>query len=85
MKVFRHKTHTAYEIRKWSVNKKGVLIIRKTGDRYNLKTLMHFWKFRVNRGKTNWFMTIRTPIFIVIKHNGSLEIGHPNYYLWIIW
>lgn len=85
MKAFRHKTHTAYEIRNWSANKKGLVIIKKTGDKLNLKSLLHFWKFYIRIYKNNWFLILRTPILKLEKFNGSLEIGHPNCYLWVIW
>ena len=85
IKAYKHETHTAYEIRKWSANKKGIVIMKKTGDKLNLKSLLHFWKFHISIHKNNWFVIIRTPIFLLEKYNGSLEIGHPNLYLWVIW
>lgn len=83
--VYKCKTHTTYEIRKWSANKKGVVIIKKTRDKLNLKSLLHFWKFHISIHKNNWFAIIRTPIFLLEKNNGNFAIGHPNCYLWIIW
>lgn len=83
-KVFTHKTHTVYEIRNWSANKKGIVIIKKTGDKINLKSLLHFWKFHIRIYKNNWFAIIRTPFFMFEKNNGGFEIGHPNCYLWVI-
>ena len=85
IKAYKHETHTAYEIRKWSANKKGIVIMKKTGDKLNLKSLLHFWKFYINIHKNNWFVIIRTPIFLLEECNGNLKIGHPNLYLWVVW
>ena len=85
IKAYKHETHTAYEIRKWSANKKGIVIIKHTGCKYNFKSLLLFWKFRIFTSKNNWFAIIRTPIFMFEKFNGGFEIGHPNLYLWVIW
>lgn len=82
IKTYKHKTHTVYEIRKWSVNKKGIVIIKKT---LNLKSLLRSWKFHISIHKNNWFAIVRTPIFLFKKYNDSLIIGHPNCYLWMIW
>ena len=53
IKAYKHETHTAYEIRKWSANKKGIVIMKKTGDKLNLKSLLHFWKFHISIHKNN--------------------------------
>ena len=83
--IYKHKTHITYQIRKRSVNKKGINIVKNTGHKLNLKSLLHYWKFYIRIHKNNWFVIIRTPIFLLEKANCDLIIGHPNYYLWIIW
>jgi hypothetical protein len=80
MKVFKHKSHTAYEIRPWKVKEHGIVLIRETGNKKSIKTLFHNWKLYINKR----FWIIRAPFFYFERNNGGIQIGIPNFYLWVI-
>ena len=77
MRIFRHRTHTVYEIRPWSKEKHGLVFIRNTGSKMNLKTLFHSWAWHVRKK----FWLIRAPFFWLSRDNGGIQIGTPNFYL----
>ena len=93
MKIFRHSTHTVYEIQEWKLNGKngkrqhGICIIHETGNRFNARSLWNprCWKLIVTPHKSSrWFWFVHLPVFRFNRDNCNLEIGHPNLYLWII-
>lgn len=85
MVKFQHNSHTAWEIRKRSKEKSGIVLIKLTGDRKNLRSILHNSCFRYSRpNKKQWFMTIRSPLFYLHKDNCNFHIGFPNRYVWVI-
>ena len=85
MKKFVHSTHTAWEIRQWKKRKNGIVLIKLTGDRMNLRTLLQNICFRIHRtGQKKWFVTIRLPFFYLMKDNCNIHIGFPNIYIWVV-
>lgn len=82
---FRHDSHIAWEIRKKTKEKSGIVLIKKTGDRMNLRSILCNSCFRYRRpNKKQWFMTIRSPLFYFMKDNFNVHIGFPNRYVWVI-
>lgn len=91
MRVFPCKSHVAYEIRpikqiRPEKHQTGIVIIRRTGNRMKTRDLWNLanLRFCINPGKPRWHWMIRLPFFWFLKDNCSLEIGHPNLYLWLI-
>ena len=86
MKVFRHETHTVYEVRGSTKHKFGICIIHETGHRFNARTLWNpkCWKFIVRPGGPHWHWYVLLPVFKLYRDNCNTSIGHPNLYLWII-
>jgi hypothetical protein len=87
MEVFRHSTHTAYAIRPWKVGRRGLIVIRETGNRLAARDLWNVRNFRFCVWPSRfyrWHWFIRLPFFFFSRDNCGMKIGHPNLYLWVI-
>lgn len=82
MNIYHHKTHTAFAIRNWDQYHSGLVIIRNTGNRIPILTLLNPKNWRFNIESNFWCICL--PFFLFNKDNCGIEIGHPNLYLWII-
>lgn len=87
MKKIIHSTHTVWEIRPWTKEKCGVVLIKHTGDKLSLKSLFCKENIRFHYNKPNkkqWFLFIRLPFLYIEKNNFNFYIGTPNKYIWFI-
>ena len=87
MKKFIHTGHTALEIRPWTKEKFGIVLIKLTGDKISWKSLfckenIRFYYSRPN--KKQWFLFVRLPFLYISKDNCNIKIGTQNKYIWII-
>ena len=87
MNVYTHPTHTAYAIKPWKVGRKGLIVIRETGNRLAARDLwnVHNFRFYIRPSKYyRWHWFIRLPFFYFCRDNCNTKIGHVNLYVWII-
>lgn len=85
MTVFKHDTHTAHVIKNGRGVKTGIVLIKNTGRKLSIRSLLRSWKFYVRiHSLKYWFVTIRLPFFYFEKDNGGFSIGTQNRYLWVI-
>ncbi|AJA41436.1 hypothetical protein AXJ14_gp117 [Geobacillus virus E3] len=82
MKVYKHKSHNAYQLRK-----KLVLIKNHQKIKFwNKGKVLPNFRFNIKPHKQlkyfHWL--IQMPFLYFERNNGGLKIGLPNLYLWII-
>lgn len=80
MEKYEHRTHTVWCIRRWSLENKGICLIKETGNKKKLKEIIQNMRFRVH-GKHIFIML---PFFYFYKDNCNIHIGTVNRYLWVI-
>ena len=83
MKIFRHEGHNAYQL----INGKLVAIKRKNKIKFWFRGIgFKNLKFTVSphRQLRYWYWLIRLPFFYWQRDNGGVQIGLPNFYLWVI-